>query len=410
MKRFHLTSTKKGAASLYVVIFTTILFSVITLSFIRIILSESTQSSNDDLSQSAYDSALAGVEDAKIAVNKYYQCLSNPSLSGCNVYKTGAGGTVSGDSIFGGDCEEFKLKNDILYRGSTDSEVKVQESTSSGSAYANNTDQAYTCVIINNVVPDYRSTLTSDTRTRVIPLGIASQELEDVKRIEFRWYSEINGTVFNNNFQAAASSNFLPKKNAAPIPPIVSLTLLRTKKDIDINEYMNATNTDYSTMVLRPVSSGGTNTFTKTEIEDAGNANIDNSLKLINCDHSEFACTVNLGNGSDSLFYEDGNAFLIVSLPYGETVTDFAVTMYKDASANNPVDFENVQISVDATGRANQLLRRVETRLDPSDIFFPYPEYEVTLGGSGDGSLLKNFWITNNCWTEKGFCPNNGQL
>ena len=56
---------RKGAASLYVVIFATILFGVITLSFIRIILSESSQTSNDDLSQSAYDSALAGVEDAK---------------------------------------------------------------------------------------------------------------------------------------------------------------------------------------------------------------------------------------------------------------------------------------------------------------------------------------------------------
>ena len=80
MKHNPYSSTKKGAASLYVVIFATILFGVITLSFIRIILSESNQSSNDDLSQSAYDSALAGVEDAKIAVNRYYQCPSNVAL------------------------------------------------------------------------------------------------------------------------------------------------------------------------------------------------------------------------------------------------------------------------------------------------------------------------------------------
>lgn len=406
MKKLDITSSKKGAASLYVVIFTTILFSVITLSFIRIILSESVQSSNDDLSQSAYDSALAGVEDAKIAVNKYYQCLSNPSLSGCNVYKTGVGGTVSGDSIFGGNCEDFKLKNDILYPTSTDSEVKVQESNLSG----NNTDQAYTCVIVNNIVPDYRSTLTSDTRTRVIPLGVASKELKDVKRIEFRWYSEINGTVFNSYFKDAGSSNSLPKVNEAPIPPVISVTLLRTRQDINVNEYMNATNTDYSTMILRPVTSGGVNTISALKIGEAGNANVDNSLFMVNCDHTEFACTVNLGNGSDALFYDNGNAFLIVSLPYGETVTDFAVTMYKDAGSSNPVNFENVQISVDATGRANQLLRRVETRLDPSDTFFPYPEYEVTLGGTGDESFKKSFWITNNCWTEAGQCENNGQM
>ncbi len=404
MKRLNMASTKKGAASLYVVIFTTILFSVITLSFIRIILSESVQSSNDDLSQSAYDSALAGVEDAKIAVNKYYQCLSNPSLSGCDVYKTGAGSAVNPDSIFRGHREDFKLKNDILYPTSTDSEVKVQESNLSG----NNTDQAYTCVIVNNIVPDYRSTLTSDTRTKVIPLGVASDKLDDVKRVEFRWYSEINGTVFNSYFKDASSSNELPKKNESPVPPIVSLTLLRTDKSINIDSYNTAEGTDYSTMILRPVTSGGTNTISPTKIMEAGNAAVDNSLFMINCDHSEFACTVNLGNGSDALFYDGGNAFLIVSLPYGETITDFAVTMYD--SSDNIVNFENVQISVDATGRANQLLRRVETRLDPSDTFFPYPEYEVTLGGAGDDSFLKNFWITNNCWTENGACPNNGSL
>ena len=64
MSRINHQSTKKGVASFYVVIFATILFGVITLSFIRIILSESGQSSNDDLSQSAYDSALVGVEHA----------------------------------------------------------------------------------------------------------------------------------------------------------------------------------------------------------------------------------------------------------------------------------------------------------------------------------------------------------
>lgn len=405
MKRLDKASTKKGAASLYVVIFTTILFSVITLSFIRIILSESVQSSNDDLSQSAYDSALAGVEDAKIAVNKYYQCLSNPTLSGCDVYKTGAGNTMNADSIFGGNCEDFKLKNDILYIGSTDSEVKVQESSTSG----NNTDQAYTCVIVNNVVPDYRSTLTSDTRTKVIPLGVNGQNLDKVKKVEFRWYSEINGTVFNSNFKDAANSQNLPNKGQAPVPPIVSLTLLRTGSSINVGDYMTAETPDYSTMILRPVSSGGVNSISNTKIVEAGLASADNSLFHINCGHGEFACTVNLeSDPTGSLFASGGNAFLIVSLPYGETVTDFAITMY-DASGNI-VNFENVQISVDATGRANQLLRRVETRLDPSDTFFPYPEYEVTLGGNGDDSFLKNFWITNNCWTENGPCPNNGQM
>lgn len=402
MKRLRMDATKKGVASLYVVIFTTILFGVIVLSFVRIMLSETVQSNNDDLSQSAYDSALAGVEDAKIAVNKYYQCLSNPGNLGCDVYKNGA--TVSSDKIFGGNCEEFKLKNDILHI--SEPEVKIQESTSSGGHYENNTDQAYTCVIVNNIVPDYRSTLTSDTRTRVIPLGIGSKTLDKVKRIEFRWYSEINGTTFSNLHQATdPNSDTLPSKKDAPTPPIVSLTLLRTGKDINLNNYNKADDHNYSTMILHPVSGGGTNEITAGKINEAGMANVDNQQFKINCSHGEFACKVDLKTD----FAVDGNAFLIVSLPYGETITDFVVTLYDDLGRS--IDFENVQVSVDATGRANQLLRRVETRLDPSDTFFPYPDYEVTLNGTGDDSFLKNFWITYNCWTEAtNSCDNNGNF
>ena len=62
---------KKGAASMYVVVIAALLFSVLTVSFIRIIVSESLRTANSELAQSAYDSALAGVEDAKTALMKY---------------------------------------------------------------------------------------------------------------------------------------------------------------------------------------------------------------------------------------------------------------------------------------------------------------------------------------------------
>ena len=60
--------TKKGAASFYVVAFSTLILMIIATSFAAIIISEVTRTSNDDLAQSAYDSAMAGVEDAKTPV------------------------------------------------------------------------------------------------------------------------------------------------------------------------------------------------------------------------------------------------------------------------------------------------------------------------------------------------------
>ena len=90
----------------------------------------------------------------------------------------------------------------------------------------------------------------------------------------------------------------------------------------------------------------------------------------------------------------------------------FAVTLRRqDETA---VKFHGVQISVDSTGRTNQLFRRVETRLDPADLFFPYPQYAIELGGDGGESLSKKFWITANCWYNQpdngGPCANNGNV
>ncbi len=404
MKQSTYSSTKKGVASLYVVIFATILFGVITLSFIRIILSESTQTSNDDLSQSAYDSALAGVEDAKIAVNRYYQCMSS------------AGGNPDscrfGD-LFGGDCDNFKLKGYLGY--DYDGEVLIQESSGSASSNSNNSDQAYTCVILSNIVSDYRSTLTSDTRTRVVPLGIGANDLHKVKYIEFKWYSEINGTEFKNlNHNGALADN-----NHSTTPPTISLTLLKTPASFNLESFNNSTSPDYSTMILLPseeTDSAATNALSQNEISSAGNSDksangvpIANNPYRVKCTHSEFACTLTLGTSTSQLnFASGGNAMLVVSLPYGDTVTDFAVTL-RDGEGK-VIPFENVQVSVDSTGRANQLLRRVETRLDPADIFFPYPQYEVELHGDNEDSLLKYYWITANCWTDLGYCRNNGSL
>ncbi len=397
MKLNTYSSTKKGVASLYVVIFATILFGVITLSFIRIILSESKQSSNDDLSQSAYDSALAGVEDAKIAVNRYYQCMNNGgNLNSCGF-----------DTLFGGDCDDFKLKEYLGY--DYEGEVLIQESNS------NNSDQAYTCTILSNIVSDYRSTLTSDTRTRVVPLGIGATSLSQVKTIEFRWYSEINGTEFKN----LNHNGTLAEANQSTTPPTISLTLLKTPANFSIDDFNNSTSLNYSTMVLLPsdASDGSAVTaLSQNDISLAGNSDktssgvpIANTPYRVQCTHSEFACTLTLGTSTSPLSFDaGGNAILIVSLPYGDTVTDFAVTLRN--AGGDIIPFENVQVSVDSTGRANQLLRRVESRLDPADTFFPYPQYEVELTGTDDESLLKYYWITANCWTNLGTCENNGRL
>lgn len=439
---------RKGAASLYVVIFATILFGVITLSFIRIILSESSQTSNDDLSQSAYDSALAGVEDAKIAVNKYYQCLSAGGGQNCD--------QDAREKLFKKECEEeVDGKNviglaDYLYTNYEGGEVKIQETTTGTDGISNGTEQAYTCVTISDITEDYRSTLTSDTRTRVIPIvvnngGTGNITLSNIRKIEFSWYSETNGTVFSN----LNNGGLFTEKNSSTTPPVISLSVLTTKGTININDFNSDSNLNFSTAILLPNgdknvpdnlkdrrnesdgsfepsdSNSSSDPLTVENTIDSNgliyNANASvgaNNPKLVRCTHSEFACSVTLDlqtSASSNYLYEatgnnptDGNLLLVVSMPYGDTVTDFMVKL-TDINGN-VINFDGAQIKVDSTGRANQLVRRVETRLDPADIFFPYPQFALELNGDSSEALRKAFWITANCWTEKGYCNNNGAV
>lgn len=392
--------TKRGVASLYVVIFATILFGVVTLSFMRIILSEASQSSDDDLSRSAYDAAMAGVEDAKTAVNRYYACLS-----------AGGGEDCDGDdrsNLFQDHCDGSIGIAKYLY-SYDQGEVLVQQNAAS-SAADNNSDQAYTCVTIRDTVPDYRGTLSSDTRTKVIPLAVyngdgAGSNASLVKRIKFEWFSSVNAEDAGRDLQNTNNGGKLGDINSKTTPPTISLTFIRVGAGATNDDFFSVNDTpnlNYDTLILLP-SENGRNEF---DVREAGNINHDNNnpahtTSEIKCNKSsDFYCSATL-TGLPNGMSEQDSILLVASLPYGDTVTDFAATMLKDDGSSVPL--KGAQISVDSTGRTNQLVRRVETRLDPADLFFPYPQYELELTGDGDSNALKkNFWITANCWKSEG--------
>ena len=178
-------STKKGATSMIVTVFTIILFSIITLAFTRLILSEVNQTTNSNLSKSAYDSALAGVEDAKVALLKYHDCLNKGHTinSGNPCSKIIA---AMQDGVRRQDCSTV---SNVLGRtideqhGVTIQEVK--DSSQDGGSAASKL-QAYTCVTIQEDLADYRSTLSSDTRTRIVPLR--TDQIQNLKYINIKWF------------------------------------------------------------------------------------------------------------------------------------------------------------------------------------------------------------------------------
>ena len=85
---------EKGATALIIVLFSVLLFVTITVGFMKIMTNEQSRTNDNELSQGAYDSALAGVEDGKrvlaaCAAGNAVACatIDNPA-QGCNTIST----------------------------------------------------------------------------------------------------------------------------------------------------------------------------------------------------------------------------------------------------------------------------------------------------------------------------------
>ena len=422
MKKLIL-KTKRGGASMFVVMFTVIILSIITLSFTRLIIAEATKTSNTDLSQSAYDSALAGVEDAKVALLKYHACLDQGN--------TRSSGTAECRSIIANMQDGIKKRDcstvsNVLGReanSSTEQSVVVQETSSSTQA-GNNTNmlQAYTCVTIKEELEDYRTTLTSQSRLRIIPLR--SDDIDNLGYIRIKWFSATNKKQHNNiQFCSDPGSGLDPLLYASghcnggeQAPTSLITRLIQTDEKFDLSELSvssDASSTDTGTLFFVPsLNSGvaqGSIIGSGAWGESANKAdNVPTKVKCTNDPAAAWLCQVDVALPNtfrNQTKRSDSNTYLLVSLPYGAPETDVSVTAYTRAGINEDSrrDFTGVQARIDSTGRANDLYRRVETRVELVDTYFAYPEFEITMLNSSADSLNKTFYATFNCWTS-----NNG--
>ena len=412
-----LLKTKRGGASMFIVMFTVIILSIITLSFTRLILSEATKTTNTDLSQSAYDSALAGVEDAKIALLRYHACLDDGNTATTGTAECRAIIKNMQDGIKKRDCSTV---SNVLKReanNSTEQSVVVQE-TQSSNQEGNNTSmlQAYTCVTIKEELEDYRTTLNSQSRLRIIP--IRSADIDSLGYLRIKWFSLTNKQQLAKEgkslkFCANVASGLDPVLYPAgqcnggyQAPTSMIVRLIQTDDNFNISELSvssDASTTDTASLFFVPSQNSG-DTYLNSSVWGKSANKGDNTPNKIRCNTSSaWLCSVdiqlpepfrNAANRSDS------NTYLLVSIPYGSPETDVSVTTYtRDGiSDDNRRDFTGVQARIDSTGRANDLYRRVETRVELVDTYFAYPEFEITLTNSSSDTLKKTFYATFNCW------------
>ena len=157
-------------------------------SFLRIMLRDQEQASKLDLSQSAYDSAQAGVEDAKRFLHRYQQeCGSGTNLTtnDCKNMAT----AMNADSTT--DCYVLAAAG----IGKKGSETQVQ-TTTGGNGTSNDAtlNQAYTCVKIQKNTPDFLGKIEEGQST-IVPLK-GSREFSQVR---ISWHSQKDLTDKNSN-------------------------------------------------------------------------------------------------------------------------------------------------------------------------------------------------------------------
>lgn len=426
---------KQGATSIYVVVIATLLFSVITVSFIRIILNEANRTTSDELAQSAYDSALAGVEDTKVALKKYYDCkaANNTSEGECaTVYPAVYNGFQSSDpsSSSYGNCDAISHALGRI-SSTTNSEVLVKETNGTGDGEG--IVQAYTCVMIDNTLDDYIATLHGNS-VRVVPLKTDNPSA--VTGIRIFWYSESDDPTMSLNF--GNKNNFPSLSGGVATPPTLSAQVIQTAPSYSLDQLVTSVNgtTDRGTIIFTPTDEGNNHHVpVSTFVASNDHASTNNPYK-VRCGKpsnnvlglsDEFACvaSIELSSPVGSSERNKDTFLLALSLPYGQPTTTFAVQLCTDtdtqrgdcldASGNLSIaKFVDAQIAVDSTGRANDMYSRVEARLEFYDPGFPFPEFALQATSTSDDSIKKNFYVTDNCWktTADGSiepCSNTGE-
>ncbi len=307
-------NTKKGAAAIYIVIFTATLLGIVTLSFVRLMLAESMRTTNYSLSQSAYNSALAGIEDAKVVLLRYQNCVNSGSTfaSGveCDDYvdafdslntATNAEDCDLVRNLLGYDTDYNKQNHETLIQTNTSDTI-----SSAGAAF----DQAYTCVKINQKSSNYLTTLTENYPTKIVPVRTGNSDDPDdednvnqVNRIVISWFNRKNvdkvsldGALDTTSYrnpqygQKITSSNFnsfiaFSDDNANPYyntfgdpnnpstrpiaPPTIQMTLIQTAEAFKLSQFYsnNGNATNRGTLTLRPVNKAATtDTLSPTHI------------------------------------------------------------------------------------------------------------------------------------------------
>lgn len=372
---------QSGAVSLFAVIFGAMLLTIVTIGFMRLMIMDQRQSSNNDLSQSAYDAALAGVEDAK------------------RVVRAAQTGNIQAAGVLNGPINCNMVAASGVVGGSASGDTIIQTGTGAGKRF----DQAYTCVKITMKSQDFIYKSIED-KSQLIPLRATSS----FNKISIEWYrrddeSNLGGANAVNT--EISTTGELPARNSwhSNTPQLMRVQLINPGPTFNLSTLDTTGVTSFfRPNVLRSDVAGQDGTAVSSKTSDRpratdGNEH-NNGTNIVSCSKTfkfsgEYSCKAVID--VDEIAAGSETAFLrLTSIYKGGSVK---VSLQK--TDGTIVNFDGVQPIVDSTGRASNLFRRVEARLQIGDDF-AYPDNAIEL----KNSLCKDFSVSGRGSAVAGRC------
>ncbi len=353
----HSHQSERGVVSIFVVIFSALLITIVTVGFVQLMIRNQQEASTADLSESAYDSAMAGVEDAKRALVRYDDCLINPSGQDCDAIRQALDGTDC--SAVARGIDPSIISSD--YRGTT-----VGDST---------LNQVYTCAKLILDTVDYIDELTRDAQ-HVIPI----KAVGGFSKIQVEWAGRDDASE-EGTFTFGTADLTLPTNDndwQLNRPAIVEIQLMQLKADL------GALDSDHRTLALYPIPASSI--VTEIPFDSDVRQGSLNGPRGVGCQEdlitSDYSCLARLPLPAN--FDATRPTYLRIATRYNKA--DYRVSMLD--SSNNPVRFDNVQPEVDVTGRAGDVFRRVSARISPGAGLYPEAAIDIS------GNLCKTFFVT----------------
>lgn len=381
MKRVE-NQNQRGAVSIFVVVFSAMFVTIITVSFVSLIIRGQQQAANADLSNSAYDAALAGVEDGKRLLLKYRQCLRDDSAyPNCAQIK---------DLLVSNNCNMVKV-NATNFIDTSDEEMLIQSSDLAGDASAQALDQAYTCAKVAYTA-DKKEVEVPDGDSVLLPIESAGAAYD---RVSVSWYTRNAGD---------ATPLDIPTGSGAPLPrytdwhsrnrpPIVRAQWIQHGEQFSSADFDNDVvdgadiRANTKTVFLYPKIDSGLPTY-DLNTQDIRDESIGTakSPTEVNCSASAYndggyACSVDLILPKPIGAGEKRTGFLQLAAFYKSTRVRVQL---KNGATAVPI----VAPSVDSTGRANDLFRRVRVGVSFTGEY-PKANFDVR------GDLCKDFAVSD---------------